>query len=200
MKRSAWLISLLAMLVSAGAASADVTGEWDIDASINVKVAIKGLGSETENARAVDRFVFHSDRTFEMIDFEGTWTPAGKKVLIHLDRQELEQYFTEYLEAALEEEGLEASIDNLAIIQNSFACKENKAGTAIAGNWKLVLTCSLYVPERSRTFNLKVTSKTAFTGTRAAAAGLSAAGGEGASLAEEIGGRIRGLLGGALGD
>lgn len=89
---------------------------------------------------------------------------------------------------------------HLPTIQNSFACKENKTGTAIAGSRKLVLTCSLYVPERSRTFNLKVASKTAFTGARAAAAGLSAAGGEGTSLVEEIGGRIRGLLGGALDD
>jgi hypothetical protein len=148
---------------------ADVTGTWNISGQARVKVAIKGHGSETETADASDRFVFGPNNLFGMTDFDGTWASAGKKVFINLDAADLAAYFRTELEAGLEDEDIDADIEDMTVTVSSFSCKENKDGT-IKGSWKLVLHCSIYVPDSGRSFGVSVNSKTTFTGTRAASA------------------------------
>lgn len=187
MKGGFILLAACVLLFSTGWAEADVRGAWDVSGTTTVKVVIKGAGSDTQSVTFTDRFVFDSDGSFEMTDFEGSWAPSGKKVLVRLDNGEIEEYFTRTINQALEDEGIEAEIANLAVTQNSFVCKEAKTALSISGSMKLAMTADLYVAARGRWFSLKVNSKTAFTGSRAAASGLAEANRSGAALFEAIG-------------
>lgn len=165
MRKSTILAAVLGIFLST-MAWADVTGSWNISGQARVKVAIKGHGSETETADASDRFVFGPGNFFGMTDFDGTWAGAGKKVIINLNAADLAAYFTSELEEGLDDEGIDARIEDMTVTVSSFSCKENKDST-IKGSWKLVLHCSIYVYDSGRSFGVSVNSKTTFTGTRA---------------------------------
>lgn len=200
------LFATVFWMVTAAAAWADVTGSWDISAQVKVKVAIKGVGSDTVTETATDHFVFHTGGSFDMIDFEGTWAYSGKKVFVNLDATELEEYFELYLEEGLANERIDADVQTMNISANTFSCKESKTGT-MAGSWKLVLRAYIWVPAASRGFDVNVNSKTTFTGVRASGAQASEdrslesdsqpVEGSGTRLMEMIGRQIGNALSGA---
>lgn len=181
------LFAAVFWMVSAAAAWADATGSWDISGQVKMKVAIKGEGSQTVTESASDWFVFAADGSFEMTDFGGRWNNAGKKILVNLDTDDLEAYFVDYLEDGLSDEGLDVEITGMTITVNTFSCKENKNGT-LKGSWKLVFQAVIYVPAAERVFALKANSKTTFTGTRAAVAGIR---NQGSQVAGGVPGEIR---------
>ena len=69
----------------------------DIDGTMKVRVSIQGLGSQTEAIDFSDEISFHSDGTFEMIDWEGTWKQIRNRFTVNLDPVDVEAYFEEFL-------------------------------------------------------------------------------------------------------
>ncbi len=79
-------------------ARASVSGTtWDIEGTMRVRVSIWGLGSQSETIDFSDEFNFHSDESFEMIDWQGAWKQVKNKFTVNLDPVDVETYFEQYL-------------------------------------------------------------------------------------------------------
>lgn len=148
-------------------AKADITGNWDVVGVMKTKVAIKKFGSDTSKELTQDLFEFEPGYSFSMMDFPngGTWEYVKKKVLVHLDEEELQEFFKDELETMLwDEAGIEAEVRDVVILKNAFTVQERKNGT-IKGKLTIGLTCVIdaggYDP-----LLLKMNVKYGFTGTR----------------------------------
>ena len=92
------LMVSFSIFLFSGLASASVSETtWDIEGTIKVRVSVQGLGSKSEAIDFSDEVNFHSDGSFEMIDWEGTWKQIRNRFTVNLDPVDVEAYFEEFL-------------------------------------------------------------------------------------------------------
>jgi hypothetical protein len=126
---------------------------WDIDGTMKVRVSIQGLGSQSEAIDFSDEISFHSDGTFEMIDWEGTWKQIRNRITVNLDPADVEVYFEELLGA----NGLDVTVE---ITKLSITGTELKNGTI---NGRIILNMNFHLNDLDLDGKLNTTAT--FTGT-----------------------------------
>ena len=130
------LMVLLSVLLFSDQARASVSETtWDVEGTMKVRVTIQGLGSKTEAIDFSDEFNFHSDGTFEMTDWEGTWEEIRNRFIVNLDPVEIENYFEEFLA----DNGLDVTVE---ITKLSLTGTERRNGTL---NGKITLNMDFHL-------------------------------------------------------
>jgi hypothetical protein len=126
---------------------------WDIEGTMRVRVSIQGLGSQSEAIDFSDEVNFHSDGSFEMIDWEGTWKQIRNRFTANLDPADVEVYFEEFLGA----NRLDVTVE---ITKLSITGTEQKNGTI---NGKITLNMNFHLNDLELDGKLSATAT--FTGT-----------------------------------
>jgi hypothetical protein len=126
---------------------------WDIGGAMKVRVSIQGLGSQMEAIDFSDEISFHSDGTFEMIDWEGNWKQIRNRITINLDPADVEAYFEEFLAS----NELDVTVE---ITKLSLTGTELKNGTI---NGRILLNMDFHLNDLGLDGKLSVTAT--FTGT-----------------------------------
>lgn len=140
---------------------------WDIDGTMRVRVSIQGLGSQSEAIDFSDEFNFHSDGSFEMIDWEGKWKQIRNRFTVNLDPAGVEAYFEEFLGA----NGLDVTVE---VTKLSLTGTEQKNGTI---NGKIILNMNFHLNDLDLNGKLNVTATVTGTitiGDRASSEGKTA--------------------------
>jgi hypothetical protein len=121
---------------------------WDIEGTMKVRVSIQGLGSQSEAIDYSDEVNFHSDGTFQMIDWEGTWKQIRNIFTVNLDPVDVEAYFEEFLGA----NGLDVTVK---ITKLSITGTEQKNGTI---NGRIILNMNFHLNDMDLSGKLNVTA------------------------------------------
>ena len=129
---------------------------WDIDGTMNVRVSIQGLGSQSEAIDFSDEISFHTDGSLELIDWKGTWKQIRNRFIVNLNPVNVEAYFEEFLAA----NGLDVTVE---ITKLSLTGTEQKNGTI---NGRIILNMDFHLNDLDLSGKLNVTAT--FTGTMTA--------------------------------
>jgi len=147
------MVSFLIFLFSDLARSSVSETTWDIEGTMKVRVSIQGLGSQSEAIDFSDELNFHSDSSFEMIDWEGTWKQIRNRFTVNLDPVDVEAYFEEFLRA----NGLDVTVE---VTKLSLTGTEQKNGTI---NGRIILNINFHLNDLG--LDGKLSATTTFTGT-----------------------------------
>jgi hypothetical protein len=121
---------------------------WDVDGTMKVRVSVQGLGSQSEAIDFSDEVNFHSDGSFEMIDWGGTWKQIRNRITVNLDPADVETYFEEFLGG----NGLNVTVE---ITKLTITGTELKNGTI---NGRIILNMDFYLNDLGLSGKLSVTA------------------------------------------
>ena len=150
---TAAVVFLSIIMLSNLAWSSVLETAWDIEGTMRVRVSIQGLGSQSEAIDFSDEVNFHSDGSFEMIDWEGTWKQIRNRFTANLDPADVEVYFEEFLGA----NRLDVTVE---ITKLSITGTEQKNRTI---NGKITLNMNFHLNDLG--LNGKLSATATFTGT-----------------------------------
>jgi hypothetical protein len=142
------MVSFSILLFSNLAWSSVSETTWEIEGTMKVRVSIQGLGSQSEAIDFSDEISFHSDGSFEMIDWEGTWKQIRNRFTVNLYPADVEVYFEEFLG----DNGLDVTVE---ITKLSITGTELKNGTI---NGRIILNMDFHLNDLDLSGKLSVTA------------------------------------------
>jgi hypothetical protein len=147
------MVSFSIFLFSSLAWSSVSETTWDIEGTMKVRVSIQGLGSQSEAIDFSNEITFHSDDSFELIDWKGQWKQVRNRFTANLDPADVEAYFEDFLG----DNGWDVTVE---ITKLSITGTELKNGTI---NGRILLNMDFHLTDLGLDGKLSATAT--FTGT-----------------------------------